>query len=379
MHNNKNKLRIFEMFAGYGGASFALKRAGIEFETMGYSEINKDAIEIYNLNHPGIKNFGDCTKINPKELPDFDLLTGGFPCQPFSVNTRQGVRGETHKSSNLFLDIIRILEEKQPTYVFLENVKGLLGEKSKNIFEKILEELKRTGYDIKVELVNSKDYGTPQNRERVLLIGKLGGFSEGEFIVPEKSKLTKSVFGLLEQHVERREPKIKKMKLAKKINLELHGNISRFDAILNSPVSKKNSNIAFEILDAPSNVVSRQCDRIFHPTYSPCLTATGTDYLFYVNNKVIVLTPRECFRIMGFFNDEINLGNIKYTALHKLAGNGWDINIMSKFLSKLINTGGIKVEEETIQNEIKEIINSSIKDNYKLILIREVINGIKTN
>jgi len=78
------KIKVFDMFAGYGGAEFSLKKAGIEYECIGFSEIDKYAIQCFEQNHKG-KNFGDCTKINPNELPDFDLLTGGFPCQSFSV------------------------------------------------------------------------------------------------------------------------------------------------------------------------------------------------------------------------------------------------------------------------------------------------------
>lgn len=365
-------IKIFEMFAGYGGASFALKKADIPFDCVGYSEINKSAIEIYDLNHPGITNYGDCKEINPNELPDFDLLTGGFPCQPFSVNTRHNKRGEVHKDSNLFMDIIKILKVKKPRYIFLENVKGILGEKNKPIYERIIYELKELGYDLKIEIVNSKDYGTPQNRERVLFIGTL---CKNTFLTPQKEELQLSVKDLLEKDVKRRDPRIKYMKLNKKINLDKYGDITRLDAILKNRVNKRNSNVLYEILDAPSDCVSRQSDRIYSKIFSPCLTATGSDYLFEIDNKLIVLTPRECFRLMGFFNDEIKLGNLKDSQLHKLAGNGWDINLMSKFMKKLFveknevdNMGDNKIEElftiviEKMSLEQKfEIIKNSLE------------------
>jgi len=332
---NLNKLNLFEMFAGYGGASFALKKAGVDFDCVGFSEIYEPGIKTFKLNHGEVKNYGDCTKINVNDLPDFDLLTGGFPCQPFSVNTRQSARGEVHKSYNLFKDILRILEHKKPTYVVLENVIGILGEKAKEVYNSLCEGLKNLGYDVKIKKANSRDYGTPQNRRRVFFICKLGSWNEGEFNFPKEEELKLSVKDLLENVMIRRIPSISKYELKKSCNIEKYGKVSRLNAIMKNPTIKKNSNVAFEILDAPSNVVSRQSDRIYHPTFSPCLTATGKDYVFILNKKLIVLTPKECFRLMGFFNDEIRLPELTDSQLYHLAGNGWDINLVSKIFKEM--------------------------------------------
>lgn len=112
-------IRLFETFAGYGGASFALKKAGIDFECIGISEIDKYAIQCFNNNFPNIKNYGDCTKINVDELPNFDLLTGGFPCQDVSL---AGNRDLSKGRTNLYKEILRIAEAKKPKYMLLENV-----------------------------------------------------------------------------------------------------------------------------------------------------------------------------------------------------------------------------------------------------------------
>lgn len=146
-------IKLFEMFAGYGGASFALKKAGVPFECVGYSEIDKFAVQCFEQNHDG-KNFGDCTKIDPNNIPDFDLLTGGFPCQSFSV-AGKGL-GEQDTRGTLFHEIIRIAEVKKPKYMLLENVKGLVSKKHKATFEKILSELDRIGYDVKWSITMSK-------------------------------------------------------------------------------------------------------------------------------------------------------------------------------------------------------------------------------
>ena len=135
----KNTIRVFEGFAGYGGASFGLKKANIPHKVIGYSDIEQEAIELYEYNFPNIRNYGDITQIDEKKLPDFDLFTGGFPCQPFSTVGK--MLGELDTRGTLFNDIIRICEYKQPRFILLENVKGLLGKKHRPTLDKIISEL----------------------------------------------------------------------------------------------------------------------------------------------------------------------------------------------------------------------------------------------
>ncbi|MGN0309684.1 MAG: DNA (cytosine-5-)-methyltransferase [Bacteroides sp.] len=122
------KIRVFEGFAGYGGATFGLRHAKVNHEVVAYSEIDADAIELYHYNFPNIPNLGDIKTIDPlsENLPDFDLFTGGFPCQPFStVGKRQGVDDERGRGT-LFGDIIRICEVKKPQYILLEYLQTTL-------------------------------------------------------------------------------------------------------------------------------------------------------------------------------------------------------------------------------------------------------------
>jgi len=158
------KLKTLELFSGYGTASFALKQLGVNFECIGYSDIDKYANQCFKQNH-GSKELGDATKINTDDLEDFDLLTGGFPCQTFSV-AGKGM-GELDSRGTLFNEIIRIAEVKHPRYMLLENVKGLMSKKHKPTFDKIISELYRIGYFVKWKVLNTKEYGIPQNRERV--------------------------------------------------------------------------------------------------------------------------------------------------------------------------------------------------------------------
>ena len=140
---------------------------------IGFSEIDKYAVSIYQKHFPNHKNYGDITLINEKELPDFDLLVGGFPCQSFSIAGKRGGFEDTR--GTLFFDIARIVREKQPRLLLLENVKGLLSHDKGQTFLTILSTLDDIGYDVQWQVLNSKNHGVPQNRERVFIIGHLRG------------------------------------------------------------------------------------------------------------------------------------------------------------------------------------------------------------
>lgn len=145
---------------------------------VGYSEIDKYAIATYQSHFPAHHNYGDITKIDARELPDFDLLVGGFPCQSFSIAGHR--RGFDDTRGTLFFDIARLLKEKQPRLCLLENVKGLLSHDEGRTFRVIISTLDELGYDIQWQLLNSKNHGVPQNRERVFIIGHLRGTSRPE-------------------------------------------------------------------------------------------------------------------------------------------------------------------------------------------------------
>ena len=183
-----NKIKVFEAFAGYGGASFGLKKANIPHKVIGFSENHNLTSQFYELNHPGIPNFGDITCINPDDIPDFDLFTGGFPCQPFST---VGLgKGEDDTRGTLFHDIIRICDVKRPKHILLENVKGLRTIRHGNTLKTIIKQLNKLGYAVVCSLLNSKDYGIPQNRERIWIYGYQGTLPKTFKLDPPKEKLT---------------------------------------------------------------------------------------------------------------------------------------------------------------------------------------------
>ena len=152
---------------------------------IGYSEIDKYAIATYQKHYPAHHNYGDITKINADELSDFDLLVGGFPCQAFSIAGKR--KGFEDTRGTLFFEIARILKAKQPRLFLLENVKGLLSHDNGQTFRTIIATLDELGYDLQWQVLNSKNHGVPQNRERIFIVGHLRGTRR-----PEVFPFTKS-------------------------------------------------------------------------------------------------------------------------------------------------------------------------------------------
>ena len=168
------------MFSGIGGFEYGLQQSKYDFENVGFSEIDKYAVSIYERHYPNHINYGDATKIKTEELPDFDFLVGGFPCQAFSVAGKRGGFNDTR--GTLFFEIARILKDKKPPYFLLENVRGLLSHDKGRTFKTILGILSDLGYIVQWTLLNSADFQVPQRRERVFIEGYLGGGSTGEVL-----------------------------------------------------------------------------------------------------------------------------------------------------------------------------------------------------
>ena len=332
-------IKLFSMFSGYGGAEFALKKANIDFECVGFSEIDKFAIQCYLQNHGDIKNYGDCTTIKVEELPDFDLLTGGFPCQSFS--TAGNGLGELDTRGTLFHDIIRIAEAKQPKYILLENVKGLTTKKHKETFEKIISELERIGYVVNTKVLNSKNYGIPQSRDRVWFVCfRKDIYTSFEFPTQTEQTCLKSI---LETNVDSSYFLTKEQLLTifhrnrwgdhftKTTNISptlMH--IGECDVTL--IVDKEKYEVEQDFINYEDKI-NNIMKNIREKTTEIELSTT-----------IRRLTPKECFRLMGFVNDEIDLSNISKSRAYKIAGNGWDINIASKLFINM-NMNIFKVEE----------------------------------
>lgn len=166
------KLKVFSMFTGIGGFEVGLKNSNIEHELIGYSEIDIYAIKIFEKHYKGIKNYGNATNIQGNEIKDFDLLVGGFPCQSFSLAGKR--KGFNDTRGTLFFNIARILSIKKPKFLVLENVKGLLSHDNGETLSRILTILSKLGYEVEYRVLNSQDFGVPQNRERIFITGYYG-------------------------------------------------------------------------------------------------------------------------------------------------------------------------------------------------------------
>lgn len=173
-------MKYLSLFSGVGGFEVGIENSDVEMECIGFSEVDKNAKSIYRRHFPDHRDLGDATKIRPEELPDFDLLVAGFPCQPFSNAGTRGGLDDTR--GTMFFEIARICQEKRPQYLLLENVLGLLSNDKGRTFQKFLGILTEMGYFIQWEVRNSKNYGVPQNRERVFIKGYLRGRGRSEVL-----------------------------------------------------------------------------------------------------------------------------------------------------------------------------------------------------
>lgn len=166
-------MKLLSLFSGIGAFEKALKNIGIDFELIGFSEIDKYAIKSYCAiqNESEEKNLGDITKIDITKLPkDIDMIVGGFPCQAFSIAGKR--KGFEDMRGTMCFYMANIIKEVKPKYFMFENVQGLLTHDKGKTIRIILEEFSKLGYEITMNLLNAKDFSIPQNRNRIYCIGR---------------------------------------------------------------------------------------------------------------------------------------------------------------------------------------------------------------
>lgn len=205
-YTKENPLRVFTAFSGYDSQCLALNRLGIDYDLVGWSEIDPAAIKAHNALFPQYadRNYGDISKIDWSQVPDFDLFTYSFPCTDLSNAGRQaGFDEGSGTRSSLLWECRKAISVKRPKYMMLENVKALLSDKFVDLFKKWCEELESYGYVNYYDILNSKDFGVPQSRERVFVISILKTEDEPEpyYEFPRPIPLKKTVEDLLEDNV----------------------------------------------------------------------------------------------------------------------------------------------------------------------------------
>ncbi len=199
-------IRLFEAFAGYGSQLMAMRRlerafpALIKVEPIGISEIDKYALAAYKAVHGEVKNYGDISQIDWSQVPDFDLFTYSSPCQDFSVAglQRGGEKGSGTRSSLLW-ECERAIVAKRPKYLLFENVSALVSDKFVRLFNQWQLLLEQYGYTNFTKVLNAKDYGVPQNRERVFMVSILN--CDKPYYFPQPIPLTRRLRDVLETNV----------------------------------------------------------------------------------------------------------------------------------------------------------------------------------
>lgn len=287
----EGKYTFIDLFCGVGGIRMGFSRAG--FECVFSCDINADCRETYNENYEEMPE-GDIYDISEKtDIPEHDILCAGFPCQPFSISGKQ--KGFQDTRGTLFFEICRIIRERKPKVVFLENVKHLVHHDSGNTLQVILSQLEELGYFVEWKVLNASDFGVPQNRERIIIIA---------------NKEKKFDFGKLVKH----------KAVVLKDFLDKKGEFEYLDpseyTLLENP-KRQNSGLIFAGYRNKSirkvgvrpgtehlSRVHKQPNRIYsvkgvHPTI-PSQESSGRFFILTMDGKVRKLTLNECFRIMGF-------------------------------------------------------------------------------
>ena len=287
-------MKFLDLFAGIGGFRLGMESAG--HECVGFCEIDKFARASYKAIHDtkGEIELHDITAVSDEFIRGIgrvDIICGGFPCQAFSVaGTR---RGFEDTNGTLFFEIARFASVLKPKYLFLENVKGLISHDKGYTFETIIGSLDELGYDVEWQVLNSKDFGVPQNRERVFIIGHIRGTSGRQVFPIFETRSDKSIIQL--------------------------GNIKKTESFGGNP----------------------QCGRVYSTAgLAPCLnTMQGgqREPKIFIDGKVRKLTPRECWRLQGFPDwafdkaQEVNSNS----QLYKQAGNSVTVNVIAAIAKEL--------------------------------------------
>lgn len=371
-----DKLKVFTAFSGYDSQCMALDRLGIDYELVGWSEIDKYAIIAHNAVYPQWedRNFGDICKIDWNDVPDFDLFTYSFPCTDISsAGQQKGLEEGSGTRSSLLWECKKAIDTKKPKYLLMENVKALTSKKFMSYLKQWLSYLNGLGYSNFTKILNAKDYGVPQNRERVFVVSIM---YDSHFSFPEPFILDNNLKSILDRNVEERfyldndairidKPANEKMfvkytrdkrgvvvgrRLSSTSNT-VHtstGSGGNTDCFVFEPKIIQVANIRNE-----KNFKNPQCGRVYSPfgispTIDTMCGGQGEPKILTNDYRIRKLTERECFRLMGVSESDINKiqnAGISKTQQYKLAGNSIVVDVLYHIFRKLF----IDKKQETSQ------------------------------
>lgn len=370
----EEKFTFIDLFAGIGGFRLALERIG--GKCVFSSEIDEHACKMYEANF-GENPYCDITKLDPKDLPDFDILCGGFPCQSFSICGKQkGFIDSTR--GTLFFDIVRILKEKKPKAFILENVKNLNTHDKGRTLSVMMDTLNKLGYTVNYKVLNARNFNVPQNRDRIILIGNTKGVhfdfdkiqehpaEPMSYYLDKKGKfdyLDENEYTIIDD---------KYVKVQKESGL-------KFIGYRNKPIRKAGVRPNTEHLSR----VHRQINRIYssdgtHPTIAS--QEKNGRYFIYDKGKVRKLTINECYRFFGFPEDFKKIG--KESQLYERIGNSICVNMVEEVGKEVINQI-ISEKEVDVMNPFEFLENTyqeamNLKDIKDVGLNEDQINKVVT-
>ena len=355
------KLKVLSLFSGIGAFEKALEREKIPHEVVAYCEIDKFASKSYSTIHniPESLNLGDISKVDTAYIPECDLVTYGFPCQDISIaGLQKGIKdGETR--SGLLYEALRIIEAKKPKYAIAENVKNLIGKRFKGDFEQLLALLEDMGYNSYWQVLNAKDYGIPQNRERVFVISIRKDIDTKTFSFPEKQKLTLCLRDMLEETVDSKYFLTGKYDSIVKVNDKyslLQGGV--FGSFESTRTIYETTYVAPTIPtcgggNTEPKIIERVCISskipewrqrgLIYNDYALAPSLLSTDYktpklISDTSYHVRKLTPKECWRLMGFDDtdfDKCSSVGMSNRQLYKQAGNSIVVNVLQAIFRAL--------------------------------------------
>lgn len=316
-------IRLIELFAGIGSQTQALKNIGVEHEVVAISEIDKYALQSYELLHGPVLNLGDISTIDYDSAPDCDLITYSFPCQDLSIAGAQlGAEEGSGTRSSLLWECKKLIETKKPRYLLMENVKNLVGPTHKGNFDKWLEYLSSLGYSNYWKVLNAVDYDAPQSRERIFCVSILD--PKAPFVFPEPHERTIKLKHILNPeetipaNMYMDKPYIPREKAEESANGLIHlGNLEMA------------ANEAIKRVYSPEGVC---------PTITT-MTGGHRQPKILVGDKVRKLTPKECWRAMGFSDDNYAKvdGKLSNTQLYKQAGNTICVSCLEAIFKELFS------------------------------------------